>query len=277
MNRCLPHRRGVRAFTLVELLVVIGIIAILVGVLLPSLVSVRRSAQTVKCSAALSEIGNCFKLYSIDNKGYYPPMWCRPNYAIYFPGNPPTMYNTSYTYWMYFLAKYSTHSNISASGNSTDISLATQSSILWGCPNFVPVAGTGALSNNGIQTVYTGYGMNGYPEYTSTFPAVSGNQYDVIGDGITPTNTGLVASVITTDNWQTYTGKWYKYSAWTNPAERALVGDCIAYNLEAFKATSACRHRRPRHCRTDRSIRLGMGRRHLTCTRPNFLGLLSPR
>jgi prepilin-type N-terminal cleavage/methylation domain-containing protein/prepilin-type processing-associated H-X9-DG protein len=62
-----------KAFTLVELLVVIGIIAVLIGILLPSLSKARQSAQTTACLANLRTLGQSIVNYSVDNKGYQIP------------------------------------------------------------------------------------------------------------------------------------------------------------------------------------------------------------
>jgi prepilin-type N-terminal cleavage/methylation domain-containing protein/prepilin-type processing-associated H-X9-DG protein len=66
------HRRRRRAFTLVELLVVIGIIAVLIGIVLPVLGRAREHAYRVQCCSNLRQIGQALVIYLNQSKGLMP-------------------------------------------------------------------------------------------------------------------------------------------------------------------------------------------------------------
>lgn len=70
----MPERKRDRGFTLVELLVVIGIIALLIAMLLPALNRARESANRAKCAANLRQIHMGFMFYRSDYGNYLPPV-----------------------------------------------------------------------------------------------------------------------------------------------------------------------------------------------------------
>ena len=86
-----------RAFTLVELLIVVAIIAIILSLLLPALRSARLSAQGAVCMSHLHQVGLGGNQYALEHKGFLPPYaprvsvpgGARPTLPLA-PGLPPT-------------------------------------------------------------------------------------------------------------------------------------------------------------------------------------------
>src|SRR5688500_17279176 len=66
---------GSRAFTLVELLVVIGIIALLISVLMPALSRAREQANSIKCLSNMKQIGIALLMYAEQHKGKTLQVW----------------------------------------------------------------------------------------------------------------------------------------------------------------------------------------------------------
>src|SRR5271168_4136145 len=89
-------------FTLVELLVVIGIIAVLIGILLPALARAREQANTIKCESNLRAIGQGIANY-LTTFGSYPPsnfyVGLMINNGVQTPATP----TQGYVHWSSFL------------------------------------------------------------------------------------------------------------------------------------------------------------------------------
>src|SRR4051812_43156750 len=72
IRRTCHHSNRARGFTLVELLVVIGIIALLISILLPSLNKAREEEKRTACLSGLRQFGNILQIYSNSNNGRVP-------------------------------------------------------------------------------------------------------------------------------------------------------------------------------------------------------------
>jgi prepilin-type N-terminal cleavage/methylation domain-containing protein/prepilin-type processing-associated H-X9-DG protein len=97
-----PMRKR-RGFTLVELLVVIGIIAVLISLLLPALGRARESANTIKCASNLRGIGLAIANYVANYRGVLPPSNLYKGFGFSGGIQTPSQPNQGYVHWSSFL------------------------------------------------------------------------------------------------------------------------------------------------------------------------------
>ena len=207
-----------RAFTLVELLVVIGIIAILIAILLPALQSARKQADRVKCLSSLQQIGLAYMMYANDNKGYWP-MAIHWYPASFSDGTPPA---TRDKRWVHFISKYvngNRELNFDGKNPAEHGTIKDTNNVLWGCPTWRRTGWvSGSLTLN--SDYHNGYSMNIYT-FTPA-PVRMQNGYATWVYRVTTTNPPGTA--LGENGW------YYKQSQWKRPAERALVMDSVHVN-----------------------------------------------
>ena len=228
MNR--PFVRASRGFSLVDLLVVIGIIAVLIAVLLPALMDARRQADRIRCLSNMRQLGGAVFLYGVNNHGYWPPQihgWTAAT-APFIRGKR----------WHDFIGRYvvgdvrvdlggaMAFGEINFTGTmSTNPSYEPQighdeirngNNAIWGCPSWRRVTPVGPVLvvNDGR---HPGYAWNRFPSAPDDLDGASGLIYpdrQTIVSGL-PIERGIYA----------------KDSDYKQPSQRALIVDSVSGTL----------------------------------------------
>lgn len=103
------HPNKQQGFTLVELLVVIGIIGVLIALLLPTLSGARHDANQIACAANLRSIGQILAIYEVQNDGLIPASYSYHGQEIVNGQQEAT--DTAYVHWSYYLYNKNTLPN----------------------------------------------------------------------------------------------------------------------------------------------------------------------
>jgi prepilin-type N-terminal cleavage/methylation domain-containing protein/prepilin-type processing-associated H-X9-DG protein len=193
-----------KAFTLVELLVVIGIIALLISILLPAMNSARRQARSLKCLANLRSVGQALSLYAANNQRFYPIARHKMLSAT-----PPLEQR-----WHDRLTPYITSASKGDTAVTTtgDAAALRESSVIWGCPEWA--------DKDTYSYASTGYAMQVFPA------SPTANNDD-------PKTRALI------DNNPATAGRYYRADQWgIKGSDRLVIADAMVDYLYVSIATN---------------------------------------
>lgn len=162
--------RFLKAFTLIELIVVIVVIAILVAIFLPVISTVIKNGRTTKCASNLRQIGTAMFSYANEHNGYFPESGANIKWG---QTDPPPPDGTGEASWMEQLSIYMALSINSNGTTSNDPQYANGSSIFT-CPSssIVKTADKYYSYFNGVHAAYAANNSFGpVKEQLITFPS----------------------------------------------------------------------------------------------------------
>ncbi|OHB58384.1 MAG: hypothetical protein A2Y12_01100 [Planctomycetes bacterium GWF2_42_9] len=163
-KKSIAQNRNERAFTLVELLVVISIIGMLMSIMLPALSAAKRKAETLICQTRLKDIGTAFQAYQLDYENRLPPSWP-------FKSEIAAGIEEGKTRWFVRLKRYYDSSKSKVAASTT---IDAQSYKLFKCPvaeKYIgkEYGGVGAIGVFGYNWYFTETGeggTGGNPQYS---------------------------------------------------------------------------------------------------------------
>jgi prepilin-type N-terminal cleavage/methylation domain-containing protein/prepilin-type processing-associated H-X9-DG protein len=185
LNRTVSARQPSRGFTLIEVLVVIGIVSVLAGLLMGGVTRSRRTAWDVACRNNLRQLGIAVDLYANNYEGYFPPLG--------YEGETPLCYwwgtnEAPPDYGKGFLAPY-----VGRAGEDGDV---------YQCPE-QPFGSYTAEGVGGAPT--TTYGYNGYflcpPATPGWDSSIANRPWKTFQDVESPTRVFMFADALL--NWGT--------------------------------------------------------------------------
>jgi len=197
------------AFTLVELLVVVAIIAVLASLLLPAIAQARSQANSTACLSGLRQVGLAFFGYALDNEDRVAPTKAYTSGPLAYVVSPPG-YSTAINHarWYDLLGPY-----VGQSGNTW------KQGVFWQCPAFRGRRDTTYATND-----KTGYGRS--PALDMPQPGhdwwSNDDQFDIASAFNNPF--GLAPN---------FTVKQYLFATLTHASQRVLAGDSLDWGLDS--------------------------------------------